>query len=40
MDLYDYDKKVDAAEKLVLNAPYSDKNKELIIEFENTLFYQ
>lgn len=38
MDLYEYDKKIDAAEKLILNADYSDKNKELIIGFENTIF--
>lgn len=38
MDLYGYDKKIKAAENHILEAPYPDNNKELIIEFENVLF--
>ena len=38
MELYDYKKKIDAAENLILNSPYSEKNKELILEFVNVLY--
>lgn len=38
MDLYNYDKKIDRAERLILEASYSEKNKELIFEFENIIF--
>lgn len=38
MELYKYEKKISAAEKQIADANYSDKNKELIFEFENTIF--
>ena len=38
MEIYDYKKKIDAAENLILNSPYSEKNKELILEFTNVLY--
>jgi integrase/recombinase XerD len=38
MELYDYDKKIANAENLILNSPYSEKNKELIFEFINVLY--
>ncbi|WMW22732.1 tyrosine-type recombinase/integrase [Methanolobus mangrovi] len=38
MELYDYNKKIANAENLILNSPYSEKNKELIFEFVNVLY--
>lgn len=38
MQLYKYEKKISAAEKQIAEAPYSATNKELIFEFENTIF--
>lgn len=38
MQLYKYENKISAAEKRIADANYSTKNKELIFEFENTIF--
>ncbi len=37
-ELYDYNKKIANAENLILNYPYSKKNKEFIFEFANVLY--
>lgn len=38
MRIYNYTRKLPAAERNILNGNYSAVNKELIMKFENTLF--